>query len=83
VTAGQRGGDGDAKATGYGASAGKLIEFTNLNWPKGAMLLMDIDPHYFYSECRFVGGHPEVDSQLPDSIVPPSARPLKTFNILL
>jgi hypothetical protein len=44
ATAGQQRGDGDAKAIKYGASTGKLIEFTGRNRPEGAMLPMDGDP---------------------------------------
>ncbi len=75
-------GNGDAKAIGYGTSAGELIEFTGRNWPEGAMLLMDSDPLQFDSERRFFGGNLEAKpstSNLQTEFFPPGARPLKTF----
>ena len=74
VTAGRQRGGGDAKAIGYGARAGELIEFIGRNRPEGEMLSMDIDPHQFNSKRGFVRGHLEVDRQLPDGILPPPTR---------
>jgi len=74
VTAGRQRGGRDAKAIGYGARAGELIEFIGRNRPEGEMLSMDVDPHRFNSKRGFVRGHLEVDRQLPDGILPPPTR---------
>jgi len=72
-----KGGNGDAKATEYGASSGKLIEFTGRNRPKGAMLSMDSDPLEFDSKRRFFAGHLEVESLTSIQYSSPQAHALQ------
>ena len=43
--------------------------FSHRNWPKDAVLTMDVHP--LQLNLSAVGGHLEVDCQLPDSILPP------------
>ena len=61
---------------------GALWVFTSRNRPEGAMLSMDGNPLQFDSERRIFGGHLEVNRQLPDGILPPGARPSKSFTMM-
>ena len=79
ATAGRRRGNGDAKAIGYGASAGKLIESIGRNRPEGAMLLMDADPQNSTPSAGLLEGILKLTINFQTAFFPPGACSPKTF----
>jgi hypothetical protein len=53
------------------------VVFSRRNWPEDAVLSMDCDPLQLDLGARIVGGHLEVDRQLPDGILPPRRASVK------